>query len=157
MPASAAHLSNVNTGKFVELEPGVFVAGQLGLEDVQAAAQLGFGSIVCNRPDEESDHLPGSEIGAAAKALGIGFHALPVWNFEVTDEDVVRGFQALLEKLPRPVLFYCRSGRRSTLLWAQASLGRLGLDAALQIAEQAGQRREEMVALLGERAEPLAA
>jgi sulfide:quinone oxidoreductase len=148
----------MNRGKFIELENGVFVSGQLTGADMAEALRLGIRSIVSNRPDEESaDHLSNEDIGKAARDLGIVFRSRPVWAFEVTDEEAVRDFGQSMASLPGPILFYCRSGRRSTFLWAQAALARLGLEVVLQIAAHSGQDRDELSAILSERTEPLAA
>lgn len=148
----------MNASKFIELEPGVFVSGQLTGADVAEAWRQGIRSIVSNRPDEETaDQLSNADVGNAARDLGIVFRSRPVWAFEVTDEDAVRDFGQSMASLPGPILFYCRSGRRSTFLWAQAAMPRLGLEMVLQIAELSGRDREELSAILSERSEALAA
>jgi uncharacterized protein (TIGR01244 family) len=43
-----------------------------------------------------------------------------------------------MDDLPGPVLFYCGSGTRCTILWSQAAAPRLGADAALAAARRGG-------------------
>ena len=52
--------------------------------------------------------------------------------------DVVAAFARLMDDLPRPVLFYCRTGTRCTILWTQAEVGRRTVDEVLAIARNAG-------------------
>ena len=51
---------------------------------------------------------------------------------------MVDTFACLMAELPRPILFYCRTGTRCTMVWAQASVGRFGVDKVLEIAARAG-------------------
>ncbi len=124
---------------FIPLEQDVFVAPQLTEADFAAVAAAGFRSVVNNRPDgEASDQLPAGEAQKAAERHGLTFRYQPVANMNVTDDDVVEAFAALLDDLPRPVLFYCRTGTRCSILWAQASAARLGVDATLETVASAG-------------------
>ena len=65
-------------------------------------------------------------------------------------------FAGALETLPRPVLFYCRSGTRCTLLWAQASAARIGAAEAIAVAGQAGYDLTSIADILEERETPVA-
>ena len=81
--------------------------------------------IVNNRPEGEADdQQPGEAIEAAARSAGMAYVAIPVTHAGFSEEQV-RAMAAALESAEGPVLAYCRSGTRSTLLWslAQASLG----------------------------------
>ena len=125
--------------KLVELEPQVFVAAQLTPGDFAEIAQRGILSVVNNRPDGEADGQMTSVIAALTAARhGLNYHHQPVRNIEITDDEVVQPFAEALESLPRPILFYCRSGTRCTILWAQAAAGRLGAAKVLRIAQGAG-------------------
>jgi sulfide:quinone oxidoreductase len=53
------------------------------------------------------------------------------------DDEVVGSFARLMENLPGPVLFYCRTGTRCTILWTQAAAGRLGVDETLAVPDNA--------------------
>lgn len=109
------------------------VAPQIAVADVAAIAAAGFGFIVNNRPDGEVPDQPcGADIEAAALDAGLGYLAIPVATGFNAEQ--VAALSALLVS-PRPILAYCRSGTRSTLLWALASASRGG-DVA-EIAETA--------------------
>lgn len=111
---------------FRRLTDTMFAAPQIGLEDVEAAREQGIVLIINNRPDgEEPDAPQGAEIAAAAEAAGIGYAAIPVTHagFSMPQLDAMI---AAIAGADGPVLAYCRSGTRSTLLWslAQARQGR---------------------------------
>ena len=98
---------------------------QIGLADVAEARARGFALIVNNRPEGEAeDQVPGPEIEAAAREAGLRYVAIPVTHARFSEEQV-RSMAEALAQAPGPVLAYCRSGMRSTLLWslAQASRG----------------------------------
>lgn len=94
------------------------VSSQITAADVAEIAAIGIRAIICNRPDGEEPNQPiFGEIEAAAKEFGLEARYQPVVSGGVRDEDG-RAFGVLLDDLPKPVLAYCRSGTRSTMLWA---------------------------------------
>lgn len=106
---------------FHKIDEGVFASPQITVDDVAEARTLGIGLIINNRPEGESgDQTPGDEIEAAARAAGIAYVAIPVTHagFAAWQVDAMR--KALDQAAGKPVLAYCRSGTRSTLLWALA-------------------------------------
>lgn len=122
---------------FRRVTPSFWASPQIGLDDVREAQARGFAMIVNNRPEgEAADQVPGDVIAAAAREAGLSYHAIPV-SPAGFDEEQVRTMVAALEEAAGPVLAYCRSGTRSTLLWslAQASMGR---DPEVIAAEAAG-------------------
>lgn len=143
------------------LESGVAVAPQLVASDFAEIAALGFRTVVNNRPDGEApDQLPHAEAKALAEAHGLAYHHQPLRGYEITDEENVDAFIAIASKATAPVLFYCRTGTRCTLLWAQWAAPRLGVEAATAIAAKAGydvsvvrDEMEERAALLSVAAE----
>ncbi len=97
------------------------VSGQVLAEDLPALAQSGFRAIICNRPDREAEDQPDFRaIEQAAREAGIEARYLPVVGHAFTTEQV-RLMAGLLKDLPAPVLAYCRSGTRSTLIWGLAT------------------------------------
>ena len=114
---------------FRKIVDGVYASPQIGLADVDLARAMGIALIVNNRPEGESeDQAPGSEIEAAARAAGIDYVAIPVTHSGFS-EPQVRAMADALERAGGPVLAYCRSGTRSTLLWALAEASK-GADPA---------------------------
>lgn len=99
----------------------VCVAAQLTPEAMAEAAALGFKSVINNRPDFEhdNDQPTAAAVGAAAQAAGLQYHHLPVDGAYQSPEEIA-AFAQLLAELPRPILAFCRSGARSTRLFAAA-------------------------------------
>lgn len=107
--------------EFCRLTENVVVSPQLAIEDIAAAAKLGVSTIVNNRPDGEEPSAPqGDDIAAAAAAAGLNYIAIPVSHAGFS-EPQVDAMIAALEQADGPILAYCRSGTRSTLLWALAA------------------------------------
>jgi uncharacterized protein (TIGR01244 family) len=100
------------------LTDDILVAPQISVADIEEAKALGVTLVINNRPDHESPDQPeGSEIEAAARAAGMDYVAIPVthagfsaWQLDATEK--------ALEASAGTVLAFCRSGTRSTLLWA---------------------------------------
>ena len=109
---------------FRRLTDRVFVSPQIDVPQVAEAAQQGIAVIINNRPEDESDdQTPGAAIAAAAEAAGIAYHAIPITHAGFS-EGQVSAMAAALAETDGPVLAYCRSGTRSTLLWALAEARR---------------------------------
>ena len=100
---------------------------------------MGVTLIINNRPEDESDdQTPGEEIEAAARAAGLGYVAIPITHAGFSEPQVAAMVGALAGA-PGPVLAYCRSGTRSTLLWALAEASQGGdPDALTNMAAKAG-------------------
>lgn len=106
---------------FRKLTDSVYASPQIGVGEVAEAKVLGVALIVNNRPEGESDdQTPGEEIEAAARSAGIGYVAIPVTHSGFSEPQVRAMREALERAGEAPVLAYCRSGTRSTLLWALA-------------------------------------
>lgn len=104
---------------FRQLTQTLYVSPQISLEDVAQAKAMGIAMIINNRPDgEEEGQLGGDQVAAAASAAGIGYAAIPVTHAGFSEWQL-DGMRDALEKAgDGKVLAYCRSGTRSTLLWA---------------------------------------
>ena len=124
---------------FRKLTDNIHVSPQISLEDVTEAAAMGVKLIINNRPEGESDdQVPGAEIEAAARAAGIDYVAIPVTHAGFSEPQVVAMAKAL-DGADGPVLAYCRSGTRSTLLWALSEASQGGdPDALTNMAAKAG-------------------
>jgi uncharacterized protein (TIGR01244 family) len=107
--------------KFRQLNDWVFVSPQIEPADVDSARDLGVALIVNNRPEGESDdQTPGAEIARAASEAGLDYVAIPVTHAGFSEAQVSAMRAALDQAGESRVLAYCRSGTRSTLLWALA-------------------------------------
>ena len=102
-----------------QIDSTTFVSGQIRPSDIPALAAKGVTMIVNNRPDGEEPGQPASaEIEAAARAAGIAYRHIPIAGGFNAD-DVIGMVQAL-DEADGPALAFCRSGTRSTYLWAMA-------------------------------------
>jgi sulfide:quinone oxidoreductase len=120
------------------LTPYLFVSPQILPSDMAAVAQAGFKAIICNRPDGEAADQPSfKEMEAAALQYGLQAHYLPAETGKVSDEDAQQ-FGRLLHTLPGPVLAYCRTGMRSTTMWALSQVGSMALPQILDVSKKAG-------------------
>ena len=103
---------------FRALTPTYSVAPQISIEDVAAAKAAGFAMIVNNRPDGEDPAAPqGDAIAHACAAEGMAYAAIPIGHSGFSHPQL-DALDTLLGDATGPVLAYCRSGTRSTHLWA---------------------------------------
>jgi uncharacterized protein (TIGR01244 family) len=108
---------------FIRITPDISVAGQIAPEDCALAAAQGFVAIVSNRPDGEAPGQPdAATMAAAAAAAGLRFCHIPIDHSGFAMPQV----EAMAAELAAggPVLAFCRSGTRSTNLWALAAASR---------------------------------
>jgi uncharacterized protein (TIGR01244 family) len=115
------------------------VAPQIQVADLARAAGLGFGAVICNRPDGEDFGQPRTaDIRAAAEAAGLRFIHAPFQG--PPTHDAIETVTNLLADQDKPVLAFCRSGTRSVTAWAigAARSGALAPDAILTAARGAG-------------------
>ncbi|WP_108660151.1 bifunctional protein tyrosine phosphatase family protein/NAD(P)/FAD-dependent oxidoreductase [Acuticoccus kandeliae] len=114
------------------------VSGQISPAEVREAAEAGFRSIIVNRPDSEGADQPTfAEIDAAAKEAGIEARYLPVTPGKITDGEVA-AFAETLAALPAPTLGFCRTGTRTTTLWALSQAKTRPVPDILATAKRAG-------------------
>ncbi|MBY6134932.1 TIGR01244 family phosphatase [Nocardioides marinus] len=121
-----------------EITPRYSVSPQISVEDLPAIVAAGFKTVICNRPDEEvppSHHA--ATIGAAAKELGLHFEVLPLTHQTMTPENVARQ-RALYENCEGPVLAYCASGTRCSVVWALSQASDLPTEEILSRTQAAG-------------------
>jgi uncharacterized protein (TIGR01244 family) len=139
---------------FIRLTESVAVAGEIAPADIAIAAAQGFTTIVNNRPDGEDYGQPTcADMRAAAVAAGVSYTAIPVGH-GFTREQVTE-MAAVLTAATGPVLAFCRSGTRSSNLWALAEASRGGdADAIIAAAASGGYDvaglRPTLIALAGE-------
>lgn len=117
----------------MQLAPGLTAAGALSAADIDALAASGVKTIVNNRPDgEDPGQLPADEARRLCEAYGIAYHHIPFVAATLTQADI-DAFDAVLKSTTGPVVAHCRSGTRSTMIWALTRL-REGEDPAALVA-----------------------
>ena len=110
---------------FRRLTDSILASPQISIADLAEAKAQGVGLVINNRPEGESDdQVSGAEIESAARALGMDYVAIPVTHAGFSGPQI-DAMAAALANGEGKILAYCRSGTRSTLLWAlaQASAG----------------------------------
>lgn len=121
-----------------QVTPRYHVSPQISVEDVPALQAAGFKKVICNRPDAE---VPPSHqsatIGAALAEAGITYDVLPLTHQTMTPENVAKQ-AAFAAEGEGPVLAYCASGTRCTVVWAFGQVGKMSTDEILQTAANAG-------------------
>ena len=96
------------------------VAGQISAADIATLADEGFTTIICNRPDGEAFGQPlSADVKAACEQHRITFHYIPIDRNGLTVH-MIEDFRGAVANSDGPVLAYCRSGQRSSVIW-QAS------------------------------------
>jgi len=124
--------------RFASIDQQISVSPQIFPEDLPDIAQLGFRSVICNRPDGEAADQPTfEEIEIAAKKLGLEIRYQPITAGMVSDDDA-QDFGNHLNALPKPILAYCRSGTRCATLWALSQAGTLPVAVILSKTKAAG-------------------
>ncbi|SET26579.1 TIGR01244 family sulfur transferase [Marinobacter segnicrescens] len=121
-----------------KIDDSISVAPQITPEDVAELARLGFRTLVANRPDREEPGQPAmADIQRAAEENGLNWVFLPVESGNIQDSDV-DAFAPMFEEAEKPMLAFCRSGTRCTVLWALSSARHMPLEPIIQRAGQAG-------------------
>ena len=93
------------------------VAPQLREADLAEVLALGFRGVVNNRPDHEAPDQPLAEkIEAQARRLGLEHLHLPVITGTLAEAQA-RQLTRFMQETGGPVLAFCRSGHRSSMLW----------------------------------------
>ena len=114
------------------------VTPQITSEDVADIASAGFTTVICNRPDGEiPPEYQANAIRAAVEAAGLRFVVNPVIGGAITMENVTAQGAAISDSVG-PVLAYCASGNRSSIVWALSQAGRLTTDELIGIPARHG-------------------
>jgi len=111
-----------------QLTPNYAVSPQIDPEDLPAIAAAGFTTVINNRPCFE---IPPSHqvdpMRQAAQAAGLEFVVLPV-SHDTLSADLAAQQKAACAAASGPVLAYCASGTRCTIVWAMMTAGDVETD-----------------------------
>lgn len=110
------------------ITPDYAVSPQIELSDLAAIKAAGYTMIIDNRPDGEiPPQLHASAMKSAAETLGLEFVANPVIGGALTMDNVTAQRTAIAAA-SGPILAYCASGNRSSIVWALAEAGKRPVD-----------------------------
>ena len=130
------------------LSPDFSVTPQIEAADIAELAVRGFKSIIGNRPEGEAPDQPSwPSLVAQAERHGMSARQIPVVPGQIGPDDV-RRFAEALRDLPTPIAAFCRTGTRSTILWALANEARLTANERIKIAAKEGYDLEPFRGLL---------
>lgn len=114
------------------------VSPQITPEDIAAIKAAGFTTVICNRPDAENPPpLRAEALRAAAEGAGLAFVLNPVVPGQLTMENVAIQ-RDTIDGAGGPILAYCASGNRSSVVWALAQAGRAPTDELIATAARHG-------------------
>ncbi|WP_341214117.1 TIGR01244 family sulfur transferase [uncultured Limimaricola sp.] len=126
------------------ISPDYAVSPQIEPEDIPAIAEAGFTTVLCNRPDEEVPvELQAETLRIAAEAAGLRFAVNSVTHQGLNREIVDRQMQ-VLDGSDGPVLAYCASGTRSSIVWSLGQVGRMETDAIIAATAKQGYDLERL-------------
>ena len=112
------------------------VATQILAQDMPMLKAQGMTIIINNRPDGEEGHSSSSaQLQAAAEALGMAYHFIPVAGMNFPQAAVSEMAQ-VVEQSSSKVLAFCRTGNRSINIWARANkLADTGVDVSALVSK----------------------
>lgn len=103
---------------------GIYLTDQLKQSDFPRLRQISIETIVDLRPDGESLDQPSSKVvEQLSKHNGIVFDYIPVPHGEIP-ADRIDKLSSVLENGKRPILLYCRTGKRALRTFCLAEAGR---------------------------------
>ena len=113
------------------------VSPQIMPDDVATLAERGFARVICNRPDSEvSGEETSAAIAAACERAGLEFAYVPVDHGGLS-HDLIAAHRDAVEADGK-VFAYCRSGTRSTHIWALGQAGRMPVQDILEAGARGG-------------------
>jgi sulfide:quinone oxidoreductase len=121
-----------------KLTDSISVSPQVAIEDIKAIAEAGFKTVICNRPNGESDDQPDlALIESECQKHGLMYVSQPVISGNISDQDV-EAFDQFLASAQTPIFAFCRTGTRCTMLWGMAEGSRQPSQTIIEIAANAG-------------------
>ena len=134
-----------------QLHNNLYVAGQITAAEIAELARQGVKLIINNRPDgEELTQLPHEQAAQIAAEHGIEYRYLPMANGQPLPPNLVTEFRAALEQESGAILAHCRSGMRSSVIWALGAIAanEISVDEAISQGVAAGIPLQNARALL---------
>ncbi|WP_135449098.1 TIGR01244 family sulfur transferase [Tabrizicola caldifontis] len=126
------------------ITPDYAVSPQIEPSDLPAIKAAGYVTVIDNRPDGEiPSHLQADAMRAAAEALGLVFVVNPVIGGMLTMDNVAAQGAAIAASRG-PVLAYCASGNRSSIVWALSQAGKRPVDELIALPARFGYQLEHL-------------
>ncbi len=126
------------------ITPRYAVSPQITVDDIPAIVEAGFVKVICNRPNTEvPTGMQSDAIGQAVRAAGLEYEVLELTHQTMTPENVTLQ-RELAESCSGPVLAYCASGTRCSVVWALGQCDRMSTDEILDATTKAGYALENL-------------
>ncbi|KAF0815346.1 Beta-lactamase hydrolase-like protein [Andreprevotia sp. IGB-42] len=136
------------------LTADIAVTEQLQLNAVSSVKESGYATIIDLRPDGEAPDQPASaDVQTQAHDNQLHFAYVPVPHGDIPAATVDQLATALANS-PKPILLYCRSGKRAARTWSLVEASRQGgMDAAAILAavKASGQSADDLTASIERR------
>ena len=114
------------------------VSEQITEEDIEILKSAGFKTIFCHRPDnEEQNQVSVKTIQSKVIKGGLNFVHQPVIGGQISQNDIDQ-FSDYYDESEKPIFAYCRTGTRSSMLWALSESGKRSKDEILKLTTAAG-------------------
>ncbi len=126
------------------ITPRYAVSPQITVDDIPAIVEAGFVKVICNRPNTEvPTGMQSDAIGQAVRAAGLEYEVLELTHQTMTPENIALQ-RELAESCSGPVLAYCASGTRCSVVWALGQCDRMSTDEILDATTKAGYALENL-------------
>jgi uncharacterized protein (TIGR01244 family) len=120
------------------------VSPQISPGDLTKIKAAGYTTVIDNRPDAEiPPDLHAGVMRMAAEALGLVFVVNPVIGGALTMDNVTAQ-RAAIAAASGPVLAYCASGNRSSVVWALSEAGTRPTDDLIGLPARFGYQLEHL-------------
>ncbi|MBY4892483.1 TIGR01244 family phosphatase [Rhodobacteraceae bacterium N5(2021)] len=127
-----------------QITPTYSVTPQIEPSDIATLAAMGVKTLICNRPDMENPPaLQAAVMQAEAEAHGIDFIYNPFQGHTMSQDHVDEQADALADA-EGPVVGYCASGNRCTVVWAFGVAGHVPVDEIIAIGTSHGYPFEQL-------------
>ncbi len=121
-----------------KLTDNLYVSGQIHVSDLDNIATRNIKTIINNRPDNEIPFQPESaDLKSAAEQYGMAYYDIPIAGGQIRPNQA-KALTEILENCDKPVLAFCASGTRSTMLWAISQVQNLSTEEIISTALDAG-------------------
>lgn len=123
---------------FNKITDNYVVSDQITIDDISKIKDAGFKTIICHRPDGEAEDQPSHElIEEAARSHGMQFFYQPISPGQFNNQ-LFEDFEMVCDSAPAPIFAFCRTGTRSSTVWALSQKGKLSDAEILNKTKSAG-------------------
>jgi uncharacterized protein (TIGR01244 family) len=146
--AAYSHWKNPPQAPVYRLTKDISVTEQIREETIVQLKDRGFfASVIDLRPDGEASDQPTSkDMAAAARINNINFYYVPVPHGDIPEQSINQ-LAAALRDAPKPILMYCRSGRRAARTWSLVEASRhdgMDADSIMAAVKEVGQTADDL-------------